>query len=478
MPQAERELEPHRSARQFFGAELRYWRSQRNLAQTQLAAQVHVSADLIAKIEKAARWPTRGLAARCDTVLDTGGILERLWPLVDHERLGSAAPGGVLASGDHDLAAVVAAAIPDSCLDPPADTRDVWRLRLAPGNALPGATLAASILPTAGSDLRRVAVVRAAQVAGPTPRVERHLYVGEEVNEFTVRYFATDQPRSAIPRAYELDDLTLGILWVVCGTDEALLADDAALADSRTIIEPYEGLAGSAVSRDAAPGMSLVSQMWLGSEFCARYIWRSLRDQTGAALFWTREQRGEEAATWLIYQHKFEYLSRTAGRVGTGDAPPMRVFCIPDAAVTSSPRAEHSLLLLAVALMESFGIQTQVVVDPDCESVEGFVLTPDRLVVANWIRGNGLWHVDVRDPSTGEAADAAAHGKQHSIIAATGAAGRLALLAAYLGVDWPWFRRRCADLATAGVGGFIRPRSRLLGLAGLERACSFVGTLR
>ncbi|MFE1959838.1 helix-turn-helix domain-containing protein [Streptomyces sp. NPDC059479] len=77
MPQPPRQLEPGRSNRDWFGAELRHWRRQRGLTQDQLGALVHVSGDLIAKIEKAVRACTPGLAEALDAVLETGGVLGR-----------------------------------------------------------------------------------------------------------------------------------------------------------------------------------------------------------------------------------------------------------------------------------------------------------------------------------------------------------------------------------------------------------------
>lgn len=86
MPQTPRELTPVASTRAFFGAELRHWRQQRHLSQHELGVRVHASGDLICKIEKALRWPPEDLPALCDAVLNTGGILTRLWPMVDRER--------------------------------------------------------------------------------------------------------------------------------------------------------------------------------------------------------------------------------------------------------------------------------------------------------------------------------------------------------------------------------------------------------
>lgn len=56
------------------------------MSQRELGLRIHISGDLIGKIEKAFRWPSEMLANSCDSVLDTGGILARLWPLVARER--------------------------------------------------------------------------------------------------------------------------------------------------------------------------------------------------------------------------------------------------------------------------------------------------------------------------------------------------------------------------------------------------------
>jgi hypothetical protein len=88
MAQIPRDLTPDRDPWHFFGAELRHWRDLRGLSQARLGREVHVSGDEVAKVEKAVRWPPPGLAEQCDRVLDTGGVLSRLWPLVERQRLG------------------------------------------------------------------------------------------------------------------------------------------------------------------------------------------------------------------------------------------------------------------------------------------------------------------------------------------------------------------------------------------------------
>ena len=86
MPQPLRRLTPARSAQDTFGAELRHWRTLRGLSQADLAGKIHYTPDLVAKVEKADRWPPSDMAASCDGVLDTGGVLQRLMPLVDQQR--------------------------------------------------------------------------------------------------------------------------------------------------------------------------------------------------------------------------------------------------------------------------------------------------------------------------------------------------------------------------------------------------------
>src|SRR4030095_8934837 len=197
----------------------------------------------------------------------------------------------------------------------------------------------------------------------------------------------------AIPAAYELDDLTYGLLWAASNLDDALQADDQALAETRADLAAYERLSASAVSREAAPGLNAVGHMWLGSDFCARHILRALPDLPQLPTFWTREQRGEEASAWLLFDHKYRYLQRTTELLGTSA---VRAFCIPEDAVRQSQPFERILLFLAVALMESFGIEVHITAEPEYGSVEGFVVAPtQQAIIANWGRGDGMWHVDL-----------------------------------------------------------------------------------
>lgn len=86
MSRAERQLEPGRSSRDRFGYELRKWRKARGLSQDRLGAVVHVSGDLVQRIELGERRPSRDFAQRCDQVLSAAGALNRLWEDVERDR--------------------------------------------------------------------------------------------------------------------------------------------------------------------------------------------------------------------------------------------------------------------------------------------------------------------------------------------------------------------------------------------------------
>jgi transcriptional regulator with XRE-family HTH domain len=285
--------------------------------------------------------------------------------------------------------------------------------------------------------------------------------------------------RLPVPRAYVLDDFALGLIWAVTNLDEALLGDDALLVSHRDRLTGYESFARSAAGRDDADGLSPVSQLWLGSDFCARHILRHVEQLAAAPTFWTREQRGEEASTWLLFTHKYEYLRRLAERFG-GAAGLTRAFCIPADQVTASPRFERILLLLAAALMESFGVRVDVTADPAYQGVEGFVLdSQHRAIVASWVGTDSIWYVDVTDqrPALREYADITGAARGHSVTHAASAADRLRAFAGYLELDWTWLTRRAGELGEHGLAGMAEPRSRLMSAAGVDRACHYLGTL-
>jgi hypothetical protein len=235
----------------------------------------------------------------------------------------------------------------------------------------------------------------------------------------------------------------------------------------------------SAASRDLAVELHPVSHMWLGSRFCADHINRHAGDLAEVPMFWTREQRDEEASAWLLFAHKNQYLRDIAGRFAGSPTPMTRAFCVPRSVVEGSPRAERILLLLAVALIESYGITVVIADEGEYAATPGFVTDRRRAIVATWIGADGIWHVDVTDrrATLHEFADTARHAAAAAVIAAAESAGRLAGLADYLGIDWLWLRRRCGDCADLGMADLTRPRSRHLSTDGVDRACRYIGGL-
>jgi transcriptional regulator with XRE-family HTH domain len=279
----------------------------------------------------------------------------------------------------------------------------------------------------------------------------------------------------SIPDAYELDDLTYGILWAVAAFDAGLLDDDWFLHDGDGVLRHVDPDRAREASSEA--DVRATTRMFVGSEFCARYILSELGSLAEVPVFWTREQCGEEAATWLFFRHKFEYLRRTSEAVGEIRGGGGRAFCIPEEAVVTSPRHERLLLFLAIALMEAFGIPTFVCTDRDYAETDGFVLAEgDRAIIASWVRVGGASRVatSARSGLLRAFADAATHARHGSATAAPTAGDRVRATAEFLGLDRNWLHRRCADLTRTGTRGIAEPRSRFLSLDALEVACRYV----
>ncbi|MGW0731806.1 hypothetical protein [Streptomyces sp. NPDC002851] len=285
---------------------------------------------------------------------------------------------------------------------------------------------------------------------------------------------AGTEPRGSwvVPAAYELDDLTYGILWAVAGYDGVLLGDDAPL---------HEALGHAGALPADLPGtpspldrLADGSQMLVGSQACASFILDQRDALADEPVFWTREQRGEEAATWLIFEHKHRYLRRMAPRhqhSGVG-----RGFCIPRPEVDASPAYERVMLFLAVALMESYGVTTWLTDEPDLAQTDGFVLVPGhRAVIATWVRAQSVPQTDLtaKAPLLRTFGDVTAHARAHTLTAGATPGQRLAATAEYLDLDRSWLARRCHQLAADGTAGLARPRSRHLSLDALDVACAY-----
>ena len=280
-----------------------------------------------------------------------------------------------------------------------------------------------------------------------------------------------------IPRACELDDLSYAIIWAVTAIDDALLADDATLAECQRELLSVEQAREPAVSSDAAASLTVAARLWLGSSFCARHILSNLAEPGALPVFWTREQTGEEACTWLLFRHKYDYLKQISDTFGANPGQPLvRGFCIPEPVVAMLPPWERILLLLAIAMMESLGISVKISAEPGLADVDGFMLLPgQRAVIATWVRAEKIWHAGITT-ALGDFSEITGYVNTHSLTGEAGPLRRLRALADYLAVDWGWLSRRCAELAGTGCSALIQPHSRLLSTQGIDAATRFVAS--
>ena len=261
--------------------------------------------------------------------------------------------------------------------------------------------------------------------------------------------------------------------------DDALLADDSALdRQRRQFCEPGQSpqvIAGS----EAAAGLTAAARLWLGSSFCARHILHNLASPAGLPAFWTRgHRRARRLAPGCCSAGGRHDLQQIKGQFAGTAEPMVRGFCVPEDAVTSTARWERILFLLSVALMDALEIRVKISTDPEYADIDGFVVLPgNRAVIATWVRAESAWHANCvgRGPAVSTFTDVTGHVTAHSVTEAPTQAGRLAALAAYLGLDWSWLWRRCAGLAEHGCAGLARPRSRLLSTEALDATLRFSG---
>jgi hypothetical protein len=120
-----------------------------------------------------------------------------------------------------------------------------------------------------------------------------------------------------------------------------------------------------------------------------------------------------------------------------------------------------------------------VAAEPEYTAMDGFVLDGQRAIVANWVGAEGIWSVDLTTSRSSLRAYADAHSyeTEHSAIKGHTPVARLHALANYLDVDWARLTRRWAQLSEYGLAGIAKPRSRLLDLRGVDRACRYLGDL-
>lgn len=461
--------------------EIKRLRRVANLSQPALAARIGYSRQYVSYAERVDTLPSLGLIRAIDSALEAGGALLALWREAEVER--------TALRGTRTATPVVDGALIG--MNQASEASGSSPVLLTPaGRFFTGSTTAMFVLPATHDRGRILASPDDALTSENLRRTQRALVVAAVNNSDGPRFYGMDKRLARshlanandgapllIPHAYRLDEFTLAIAWAITNLDDALLDDDAELAAASTRLSNLYTQPQSALGLEHAAELSPVSRMWLGSDFCARHILRHADQLTDTPVFWTREQRGEEASTWLFFTHKLHYLHRVAEAIGSPATPPIRAFCIPPDAVSASWMPERILLLLAAALIESFGIHVSVCIEPEYSAVQGFVLDRTRrAIVANWINTDRIWHVDVTDhrPTLREFSDAHGWARHHSILNATTPHLRLRALAEYLRLDWAWLTGRAAELADHGASGFTRPRNRLLSLTGLERACQFL----
>ncbi|GAA3128984.1 transcriptional regulator with XRE-family HTH domain [Kribbella aluminosa] len=274
-----------------------------------------------------------------------------------------------------------------------------------------------------------------------------------------------------VSSATSVDDLTVGVIWAVTNTDVALLADDSHLSTLQAELAPHDRRCLSDMLLTGVPMLTPVASQWLRSWLCTRHISRKLERLSGQPYLWPLGRRGEDATSWLLWRHRFEYLRHTSRWF-----PRMRHdFHVQESDVVESPMYERVLLLLAAALMEAFGIA--VALSSECEPAEVLQSVPgDESIVANWLGASGLCCVDASAPwSCGVVSgDGAEQARELSPVTEQSSECRLEAIANRLDVSWPWFQRRCAELAPEGVDDIAHPRSRLLSTRGLNSAVRYI----
>ncbi|MFC5906134.1 hypothetical protein [Streptacidiphilus monticola] len=291
------------------------------------------------------------------------------------------------------------------------------------------------------------------------------------------RHLAVDPVETLpVPLAYRLDDLSYALLWAVLNVDDALGADDHELAAEEARLVHHLDHPRSAVARAAVPELSNVGAAWLGSRFCGLHTARRLGAQPlDEVQAWSRIRSGEEAAAWLLFRGEQERIDRAERPSGTAVA-----LCLPEAQVKESERYERLLVLLAAARMESAGVTVRVCTEQEYAQMDEFLLLPGRrAVVANWLRAEGVWHADTVDsrPQLRVYAQAVQHARAAGVVRGADPARRLRALAGYLDLDWAWLTGRCREFAGYGLAGMLRPRSRLVDLAGVDRALRHLGAM-
>lgn len=86
MGQKKKQLTPTESLLDYFGAQLRTLREQARIQPAQLAEKLFIGPDLLRKIEVGERYPSPECIERADDVLEAGGLLRSLGPLLARDQ--------------------------------------------------------------------------------------------------------------------------------------------------------------------------------------------------------------------------------------------------------------------------------------------------------------------------------------------------------------------------------------------------------
>lgn len=337
-----------------FGDELRRLRQQRGLSLKKFAQLVNYDPGYLSKIENGLKPPTDTVAGRCDAVLEADGILSALAPAptasrpsrVAHEvhipvvidgqpmllpikpkvQFSVTPAGGHDRTTQSDLGEALSRGLPgSSAAIVLSNAGTAWQWELPGGRAFGGASLPAYLGEVSWSTGHTAVIAeRGSQSLGEfVSSAPRGVIIAASSSEHGTSHVLLDviaarkQIRSsaiAIPQAFQVDDLTLGILWALSNMDEALLNDDGVLAQARQCVRNPGKLDDLVIPSGGLAELSTISYMWLGSDSCARFVVSNIHDFSNRPVFWTREQRGEEGSTWLFFKHKLDYLKATSLR--------------------------------------------------------------------------------------------------------------------------------------------------------------------
>ncbi|BCL28583.1 hypothetical protein ACFFS2_30405 [Streptomyces aurantiacus] len=296
------------------------------------------------------------------------------------------------------------------------------------------------------------------------------------------RQLAMPVQRLPIPIPYRLDYVTYALLWAGLNVDDSLLADDRALHVEQQSLESHLEQGRSSAARTAYADLSNVGALWLGSRTCAAFVHRHLNVGKVSSVMWSRMQFGEQAAAWLLFRERHGIQQLMQDRSFGLDGTPGCALCVPESAVHSSEPYERLLLLLAVALMESYGLNVWVCAEEDYSRLPEFHLGSDqRVIVADWLDPDAVWNVESIGGrgATDAFAQAIHHAQVRSVASGATPHERIRALADYLGLspEWAGLVTRCRELGSYGTAGLLRTRSRLIHTGEIDRALQFLGGL-